>query len=105
MLRSVSLHLLILILLFHILLQLFLLFRLLVPSSAAAPILLFFLAVYSVVNLALLPHEFAQFTTGVFVSPLAMPHIVFELAFVYLSVDPLEFAPSVFQVFKILSLE
>ena len=104
-LRSSSLHFLILILLFHILLQLFLLFRLLVPSSAAAPILLFFLAVYSIINLALFPHEFSQFAAWVFVGPFTMPHIVFELTFVYLSIDPLEFAPSIFQVFKILSLK
>ena len=104
-LRSVSLHLFLFILLFHIRLQLFLFFGLLFPFSAAASILLFFLAVYSIINLPLLPHEFAQFAARVFVGPLTMPHIVFEFTFVYLSVDPLEFAPSVFQVFKILSLE
>lgn len=71
--------------------------------SASIHLLLF--RVEAVVDLAVDPEKFAHLTAWMSVGALAISQIIFELAFVYLSVCPYELTPTVFYIIGVLAVK
>jgi len=68
-------------------------------------ILLLFFAVQAMIYLSVYPHEFPYLAIWMSVSTLTVTDVISKLPFIDLSVCPCKFAPTIFDIFEILTFK